>query len=160
MRTTKGNAVIHKFALPATFCLSLFAAGAVAADLNGMMARGGEWALTLSNGITPATTQKICYRGGHSIAELAASRLHNCSRKTISAAGGIAHIDAKCAIDGNINVTIRGTVTAIGDTKFHGEGQMHMDGVPSGGLLDQLAQLPLTVSGDRLGPCQPGDPQL
>lgn len=146
----------HKLALPAALCLALLAPAAGAADLNGLLAMGGEWEVTLSNGLTPTTTQRICNRGGKSIAELAASRLTGCSRKTIRVSGGIARIDAQCALDGDIDVTIRGTITAIGDSKFSGQGRMHMDAMPDG-LMDDT---PVAVSGSRLGPCRPGDAPL
>jgi hypothetical protein len=146
--------VNHSFILPATtLCLVLAAASAAAGDLGALMAKGGEWEVTVSNGITPTTTQRICNRGGRSIADLAASRLKDCARKTINVSGGTAKIYAECTLDGDIDVTIRGTIAAVGDARFRGEGKMHMDSMPDG-IVDDT---PVAVSGSRLGPCRPGD---
>jgi hypothetical protein len=127
---------------------------AAAADLKAMMQQPGEWEATVHGGLMPTTTQKACYGGNKSIAELTTKGLKDCSQKSININGDVATVDATCQMQG-IQVTVHGTITPVGDDALHGESEIHIDGLPAiKGLPNTMN---ISIDAHRTGPCPPGE---
>ena len=134
--------------------VSLIGLAAQAADLNAMMKQGGEWELTMSGGMMPTMTQRSCYAGNKSIADLTNRNMKNCSQQSVSVNGGVATVNAVCQMQ-KMTVTVQSTVRATGDASFHADSHVHLEGMPA--IPGIPADITMTVDARRTGPCQPGD---
>jgi hypothetical protein len=153
MRDLYGARMIR---LPVVLLVLASAAGAHGADLQQMMATAGEWQVTIS-GMGPSdTTQRACYRGARSIAELTTAQLDGCSRKTVNVGQTVATIDAQCMMSG-VPVNVRGRLVPTGESSIRGESRI----TPAEELPPLLQGLDLnlnvTFSARRLGPCAAGE---
>jgi hypothetical protein len=132
----------------------LFALPAAAGDLRTMMQQPGEWESTIRSSMLPPTTQKGCYAGGKSVADLTTKSFKNCSQKSVNVGAGTATVDAVCQMQG-IQVTVHGTITPVGNDAIHGESQVRIDGMPQiNGIPNSMS---VTLDAHRTGPCQPGE---
>ena len=136
---------------------ALAAAEAHAGDLRTMLQNPGDWEVTVTGGFMPPTTQKACYRGDKSVADLTTAGLKKCNGQSVSIAGDRATVDAVCSLM-NMRVSVHATVTPTGDASFHGESQVHIDGrSPIPGMPTDVT---LSIDAHRVGPCQPGERSL
>ena len=73
--------------------ISLTGLAAHAGDLNAMMKEAGEWEMTMTGagGLLPTTTQRGCYAGNKSIADLTTKSMKNCSQQSVSINGQTYH---------------------------------------------------------------------
>jgi len=140
-----------------TICLSLTGLSARAGDLRTMMQQAGEWEMTASGGMLPTTTQKACYAGNKTVADLVNKPLKNCSQQSLNISGGIATVDAVCQFQG-LKVTVHSDITPVGDAAFHGNSQVHIDGMPA--IKGIPNTMNINIDAHRTGPCQPGDKPL
>jgi hypothetical protein len=142
-----------KIAIP-FFAALLLSLPASASDLKAMMQQPGEWEATIHSSMMPMSTQKACYGGDKSIADLTTKGLKNCSQKSINIGSSLATVDATCQMQG-IEVTVHGTVTPVGDDAVHGESQIRIDGLPAiKGIPNTMT---VSIDAHRTGPCQPGE---
>jgi uncharacterized Zn-binding protein involved in type VI secretion len=133
---------------------SLFAVSASAGDLTQMMQQPGEWEATVHSSMMPTTTQKACYGGDKSIADLTTKDFKNCSQKSINISGNVATVDATCQMQG-IQVSVHGTITPVGNDAVHSESQVRIDGLPAiKGIPNTMS---VSVDAHRTGPCKPGE---
>lgn len=132
---------------------SLAALGAQAADLRTMMQQPGEWEATIHGNLMPTTTQKGCYGGDKSVADLTTKSFKQCSQKSVKIGAGSATVDAVCELQG-IEVTVHGIVTPVGNDALHSESEVQMEGLSGIGGLPAMT---VTVDAHRTGPCRPGE---
>jgi hypothetical protein len=141
----------------AFLCTSLIGLSGVdarAGDLRTMMRQSGEWELTMAGGLMPKTTQRGCYAGDKSVADLANKNMKNCSQKSVNITAGMAIVDAVCQMQ-SIQVTVHSMITPTGDAAFHSDNHVHLEGMPAiRGIPNEMV---MSVDGHRTGPCQPGD---
>jgi len=136
--------------------LSLTGLTAHAGDLNAMMKEAGEWEITMSGagGLFPTTTQRGCYAGNKSIAELTNKNMKNCSQQSVSIDGGSGTVDAVCQMQ-KMTVTVHSSIHATGDAAFHSDSRVHLEGMPA--IPGIPAEISMSVDAHRTGPCAPGD---
>jgi hypothetical protein len=134
--------------------VGLTSLGASAADLNAMMKQAGEWEFVMSGGIMPTMTQRGCYAGDKSIADLTTKNMKNCSQQSVSVNGGMATVNAVCQMQ-KMTVTVQSTVRATGDAAFHADSRIHLEGMPA--IPGIPADINMTVDAHRTGPCAPGE---
>lgn len=133
---------------------SLMALPAHAGDLRTMMRQPGEWEATISGNMMPTKTQKGCYAGDKSVADLTTKSFKNCSQKAVSIGAGTATVDAVCQLQG-LQVTVHGTITPVGDDALHSESQVGIQGMPA--IKGIPGAMTVTMDAKRVGPCQPGE---
>ena len=137
---------------------SLLALGAArAGDLRSMTQQPGEWEVTMSGDIMPTTTQKGCYAGERSVADLADRNMKNCSQKSVQIGSDLATVDAVCQMQ-SLQVTVHSTIRPTGDAAFHSDSEVHIAGMQS--VPGIPGAMTMRVDGHRTGPCQPGDKQM
>ena len=146
--------MIHTFTI---LSASLLAFAAHAGDLRTMMQQPGEWEVTMGGGMMPTTTQRGCYAGNKSVADLANKNMKNCSQKSVNISGSFATVDAVCQMQG-IQVTVHSTIMPTGDAAFHSDSHVQMEGMPA--IRGIPTDMVMSVDGHRTGPCQPGDKQM
>src|ERR1700744_5332536 len=134
--------------------VSLTGLAAQAADLNAMMKQAGEWEFVMSGGLMPSMTQRGCYAGNKSIADLTTKNLKNCSQQSVSINGSTATVNAVCQMQ-KMTVSVQSTVHATGDASFHADSHVHLEGMPP--LRGIPADIAMSVDAHRTGPCQPGE---
>jgi len=134
--------------------VSLTGLAAQAADLNAMMKQAGEWEFVMTGGFIPSMTQRGCYAGNKSIADLTTKNMKNCSQQSVSVNGATATVNATCQMQ-KMTVTVQSTVRATGDASFHADSQVHIEGMPA--IPGIPADIPMTVDARRTGPCAPGE---
>jgi len=134
--------------------IALTSPAAQAADLNAMMKQAGEWEFVMTGGFIPSMTQRGCYAGNKSIAELTNRNMKNCSQQSVSVNGGMATVNAVCQMQ-KMTVTVQSTVRATGDASFHADSQVHLEGMPA--IPGIPADITMTVDARRTGPCAPGE---
>ncbi len=140
-------------ALSAT-ALSLTAIAAQAGDLRTMMQKAGEWEVTFGGGMIPTQTQRGCYGGNKTVADLVNKPLKNCGQQSVNIGCNAATVDAVCQLQG-LKVTVHGTVRPTGDAAFHGDSEVHIDGMPAiGGIPNSMS---IGIDAHRTGPCAPGE---
>ena len=132
------------------------ATGAHAADLQQMMATPGEWLVTV-RGMPPSdTTERACYRGVRSFAELTTRQLGDCTRKTVKVGKTTATLDAECSMYG-VPVHVRGTMVPTGDASLRGESRIEPADDLASALQGVDLDLNVTFTARRLGPCSAGE---
>ena len=133
---------------------SLLAAAAQAGDLRTMMQQPGEWEVTMGGGMMPTTTQRGCYAGNKSVADLANKNMKNCSQKSVNISGNLATVDAVCQMQ-KMTVTVHSTIRSTGDAAFHSDSRVHLEGIPA--IPGIPSDISMSVDGHRTGPCAPGE---
>ncbi len=137
--------------------VALTGLAAHAGDLRTMMQQPGEWEVTMGGGMMPSTTQRGCYAGNKSVADLANKNMKNCSQKSVNIGGSFATVDAVCQMQG-IQVTVHSTIMPTGEAAFHSDNHVQMEGMPA--IRGIPTDMVMSVDGRRTGPCQPGDKQM
>ncbi len=137
-----------------TLAASLLAFPAIAGDLRTMMQQPGEWEATISGNLMPTKTQKGCYAGDKSVADLTTKSFKNCSQKSVNIGAGTATVDAVCQLQG-LQVTVHGTITPVGDDAIHSESQVRIEGMPA--IKGIPGAMTVTMDAKRVGPCLPGE---
>ena len=142
----------------ALLSLSLMSLAAIAqaGDLREMMRQPGEWEVTMTGGMMPQMTQRACYGGGHSVADLVNKNMKNCSQSAVNVGPEFATVDAVCQMQG-IHVAVHSRIVPTGDASFHSDNLVHMEGMPA--IRGIPGDMQMTVDGHRTGPCQPGEKQ-
>jgi hypothetical protein len=107
--------------------ISLTGLTAHAGDLNTMMKEAGEWEVTMTGGIMPSMTQKGCYAGNKTVADLTNKGMKNC----------------------------HSTIRSTGDAAFHSDNRVHLEGMPA--IPGIPSEISMSVDGHRTGPCAPGE---
>jgi hypothetical protein len=136
--------------------ISLMGLTARAGDLNAMMKEAGEWEVTMSGagGLLPTTTQKGCYTGNKTVADLVNKNMKNCSQQSVSINGSSGTVDAVCQMQ-KMTVTVHSTIRSTGDAAFHSDSRVHLDGMPA--IPGIPSDISMSVDGHRTGPCAPGE---
>jgi hypothetical protein len=134
--------------------LSLAALTAQAGDLRTMMQQPGEWEITFGGGMIPTTTQHGCYAGNKTVADLTNKPLKNCNQQSVNISGGMATVDAVCQFQG-MKVTVHSNITPTGEAAFHGDNQIHIDGMPA--IQGIPNGMNVNLDAHRTGPCAPGE---
>ena len=136
--------------------ISLTGLAAHAGDLNAMMKEAGEWEMTMTGagGLLPTTTQRGCYAGNKSIADLTTKNMKNCSQQSVSVNGSMATVNAVCQMQ-KMTVTVHSTIRSTGDSAFHSDSRVHLDGMPA--IPGIPSDISMSVDGHRTGPCAPGE---
>jgi len=144
------------FATLAAALISLTGLTARAGDLNTMMKEAGEWEVTMTGagGLLPTTTQKGCYAGNKSIADLTNKNMKNCSQQSVNISGATGTVDAVCQMQ-KMNVTVHSTIHSTGDAAFHSDSRVHLEGMPA--IPGIPSDISLSVDAHRTGPCAPGE---
>jgi hypothetical protein len=140
--------------IAATLSLCLLSLSARAGDLRTMMQQPGEWEATIRGSMMPTTTQKSCYGGNKSVADLTTKSFKNCGQKSVNISAGTATVDAVCQMQG-IQVTVHGTIIPVGDDALHSESQVRIEGMPQ--IKGVPNSMTVTMDAHRVGPCQPGE---
>ena len=109
---------------------SLTGLTAHAGDLNTMMKEAGEWEVTMTGGPIPSMTQKGCYAGNKTVADLTNRGMKNCSQQSVSINGSSGTVDAVCQMQ-KMTVTVHSTIHSTGDAAFHSDSRVHLDGMPA-----------------------------
>lgn len=136
--------------------VSLTGLAAHAGDLNAMMKEAGEWEMTMTGagGLLPTTTQRGCYAGNKSIADLTTKSMKNCSQQSVSINGDSGTVDAVCQMQ-KMTVTVHSSIHATGNDAFHSDGRIHIDGMPA--IPGIPSEISMSVDAHRTGPCAPGE---
>src|ERR1700761_9115979 len=134
--------------------ISLTSVAAQAADLNAMLKQAGDWEFVMSGGLMPSMTQRGCYAGNKSIADLTTKNLKNCSQQSVSINGSTATVNAVCQMQKR-TVSVQSPVHATGDASFHADSHVHLEGMPA--IPGIPADIAMSVDAHRTGPCQPGE---
>jgi hypothetical protein len=145
------------FALPTTLAaalISLTGFAAHAGDLNTMMKEAGEWEVTMTGGPIPSMTQKGCYAGDKTVADLTHKGMKNCSQQSVNISGAMGTVDAVCQMQ-KMTVTVHSTIRSTGDAAFHSDSRIHLDGMPA--IPGIPSDISMSVDGHRTGPCAPGE---
>ncbi len=150
MIVTTGILTVGILTAGAVLCLS-----AVAAAETSMIRKAGEWEVTSSNPMgqgAPRTT-KICFGSDKPVDDLTSGQLKNCEKKNTGASGNTVTVDAQCTLQGNMKVSVHGTIMMTGPDAYTSESRMHLEGGPPGMPTD----VTITAQAHRTGPCQPGE---
>ena len=136
--------------------ISLTGLAAHAGDLNAMMKEAGEWELTMSGagGLLPTQTQRGCYAGNKTVADLTTRNMKNCSQQSVSINGAMGTLDAVCQLQ-KMTVTVHSTIRSTGDAAFHSDSQVHLEGMPA--IPGIPSEISMSVDAHRTGPCAPGE---
>jgi hypothetical protein len=136
--------------------MSLTGLAAHAGDLNAMMKQAGEWEMTMTGagGLLPTTTQKGCYAGNKTVADLTTKSMKNCSQQSVNISGAMGTVDAVCQM-AKMTVTVHSTIRATGDDAFHSDSHVHLDGMPA--IPGIPSDISMSLDARRTGPCAPGE---
>jgi hypothetical protein len=136
--------------------ISITGLAAHAGDLNAMMKEAGEWELTMAGagGLLPTATQRGCYAGNKTVADLINKNMKNCSQQSVSINGSSGTIDAVCQMQ-KMTVTVHSTIRSTGDAAFHSDSRVHLEGMPV--IPGIPSEISMSVDAHRTGPCAPGE---